>query len=454
MLPESEYNKIIEVLNNPSPSKDRISELLQKALEQKGLTFSEAGELLMVNDDEYKSQIISAAGKIKQSVYGNRVVIFAPLYLSNECTNNCLYCGFRKDNPGIERQTLNIKQTVKEAQRIESMGHKRILLVCGEDNSVNGVSSVTKAVKEIYNNTDIRRINVNMAPLTVEGFKELKESGIGTYQIFQETYHKEKYQYYHPSGPKRNYEWRFGALERAMEAGIDDVGMGVLFGLYDYRFEAMALISHAAFLEERCGVGPHTISIPRLKKAPGSVLYNTGYLISDDELIYVTAVLRLAIPYTGIILSTREPAELRNRLLDIGVSQISAGSSTSPGGYGEEKKAGPQFNLEDTRTLDEVVHDVCTHGYLPSFCTACYRQERTGEKFMSIVKHGQIKRLCQPNALLTFKEYLCDYASPETLKEGERTIDRQLEISEVEKLVGRLRKSLNEISAGKRDIYY
>lgn len=454
MLPEQDYQKIYEALNVQPSSKERIAELLDKATSLQGLSFTEAGELLKVTDEDLREKIIFSAGKVKQDIYGNRLVLFAPLYLSNECANNCLYCAFRQDNQSIERRTLSVGEVVEEARRIEKMGHKRILLVCGEDSDQNGVNYVFNVITEIYKNLDIRRLNINMAPMTTEDFRILKDAGIGTYQLFQETYHPSKYSYYHPSGPKSDYEWRFSAVERAIEVGIDDIGMGVLFGLYDYRFEVMALICHAEMLERKYGVGPHTVSVPRLKKAPGSAVYDTGYHISNSELRLATAVIRLAIPYTGIILSTREPAELRNSLLDIGVSQISAGSSTSPGGYGCDKNAGKQFNLEDDRTLDEVVRDICRQGYLPSFCTACYRRERTGEKFMNIVKGGEIKHLCQPNALITFKEYLCDYACPDTVQEGEICIGKSLHCDEIGNRQNEILQRLAEIERGKRDIYY
>lgn len=454
MLPERDYQRIYEVLNAQPPSVERIIELLDKARSLQGLSFTEAGELLKVTDEELREKIIFSAGKVKNAIYGNRVVMFAPLYLSNECTNNCLYCGFRQDNKNIERRTLSVEEAVDEAQRIETMGHKRILLVCGEAPGQNGVKYVFNGINEIYKNMDIRRLNINMAPLKTEEFRILKEAGIGTYQLFQETYHPGKYSFYHPSGPKSDYEWRFSAVERAIQAGIDDIGMGVLFGLYEYKFEVMALICHAEMLERKCGVGPHTISVPRLKRAPGSAVYDTGYHIDNSELKLAIAVLRLSIPYTGIILSTRESAELRNSLLDIGVSQISAGSCTSPGGYGCDKNAGQQFNLEDNRTLEEAVRDICRQGYLPSFCTACYRKERTGEKFMNIVKAGEIKNLCQPNAIITFKEYLCNYACPDTLREGELCISKSLDCKEVGNRKNEIMQRLGEIESGQRDIYY
>lgn len=454
MLPEQDYQRIDEAINLQPPSKERTAELLEKATSLQGLSFTEAGELLNVTDEEMRRDIIISAGKVKTKIYGNRVVMFAPLYLSNECTNNCVYCGFRQDNENLKRRTLNIREAVEEAAKIEKMGHKRILLVCGEDPGQNGVNYVYEVINEIYKKLDIRRLNINMAPLTIEGFQILKGAGIGTYQLFQETYHPGKYSFYHPSGPKSDYEWRFSAIDRAIQAGIDDVGMGVLFGLYDYRFEVMALICHAEMMERKWGVGPHTVSVPRLKQAPGSLVYDTGYHIRDKELELATAILRLAIPYTGIILSTREPAEMRNRLLDIGVSQISAGSSTSPGGYGCDKNAGRQFNLEDDRTLDQVVRDICRKGYLPSFCTACYRRERTGQKFMNIAKGGDIKYLCQPNAIVTFKEYLCDYASSDTVQEGELFISKLLDSKGIVNFKSDILKRLGEIEGGKRDICY
>lgn len=454
MLNEGNYGRICEALNShPSPN-ERIAELLQKSIELKGLTFLEAGELLNTNDSGLQEEIINAAGRVKELIYGKRVVLFAPLYLSNECANNCLYCGFRKDNVSLARRTLSSEELIAEAQKIESMGHKRILLVCGEKPVQNGISYVVKAIRGIYEKTNIRRVNVNIAPLSTEDFRQLKEAGIGTYQSFQETYHREQYSFYHPCGTKADYNWRITSFERAIEAGIDDYGMGVLFGLYDYRFEVMALVCHAAELERNWGVGPHTVSVPRLKKAFGSAVFETGFQINDRQLMLTTAVLRLALPYTGIIMSTREPGFLRDRLLDIGVSQISAGSSTAPGGYSAGERGGTQFQLEDNRTLDEVVRDICRAGYLPSFCTACYRQERTGERFMALAKVGEIKKLCQPNALLTFREFLLDFASEETGLQGKRVLKRFLESSDVAAVRESLVKRLADIETGKRDIYY
>lgn len=454
MLPEYDYRRITEAFDGLEPPSERIQELLEKALELKGLSYLEAGELLNVRDFSAREEIKKAAGKVKELIYGKRVVLFAPLYLSNECTNNCLYCGFRSDNTSLPRRTLSTAEAVEEACRIEGMGHKRILLVCGENPAQNGTGYVVDTISRIYENTDTRRINVNLAPQTTDDFRKLKDVGLGTYQLFQETYHLEKYRYYHPSGSKSNYEWRFTAFDRAIEAGIDDYGMGVLFGLSDYRFEVMALICHAAMLEKKWGVGPHTVSVPRLKKTEGSTLYNTGFLVNDRDITLVTAVLRLALPYTGIILSTREQAGLRNDLLKVGVSQISAGSSTAPGGYGAKKQQGTQFCLEDNRSLDEVVKDICRDGFLPSFCTACYRQERTGENFMALAKVGDIKNLCQPNAMLTFKEFLLDYASEDTRQLGEKVLDTFLAADEVARLKKNLVEKLTEIVNGKRDLYF
>lgn len=454
MLPERDYQQINEALKKQPPAKARVRELIGKAEDLKGLSFLEAGELLSIGDQGLQKELIQAAGAVKDSIYGKRVVLFAPLYLSNECTNDCLYCGFRRDNKELSRRTLDDEEIIEEARRIEGMGHKRILLVCGEQPVKNGISYLSQSIQNIYNNTDIRRLNINVAPLSVEEFRILKEAAIGTYQLFQETYHPGKYAYYHPSGFKSDYNRRITALDRAVEAGIDDVGMGVLFGLYDYRYEAMALISHATHLEARWGVGPHTISVPRLKRAPGGAIYETGYGISDNQLMLVTAVLRLALPYTGIILSTREPAYLRDRLLSIGVSQISAGSSAAPGGYASSQKAGGQFSLNDNRSLDDVVKDICKAGYLPSFCTACYRKERTGERFMKLAKGGDIKHLCQPNALLTFKEFLMDYASAETLELGNQVIKKFLQSNDVTEVKEDLFLRLAEVQKGLRDIHY
>lgn len=452
------YNHLndIELLLNEARNYDRqeLEEIIAKALEGKGLTLEETAKLLFVNDQEGLEAIFRAAGEVKDKIYGKRVVLFAPLYLSSHCSNNCLYCAFRKDNQLIKRKVLSIDEILDEVKCLESIGHKRILLVAGENPKITPVKYLTDAIASIYQNFDIRRININTAPLSVEEFKEIKNAEIGTYQLFQETYHLNTYKAMHPTGKKSDYEWRYTAFDRAIEAGIDDIGMGALFGLYDYKYEVLALIDHGNRLMDKYGIGPHTISIPRLRPAVGSLLEKAPYHIEDWEFKKIVAVLRLSVPYTGIILSTREGAELRNELLDLGVSQISAGSHTNPGGYNQGEENEGQFLTEDNRTLDEVVKSVCQGGYIPSFCTACYRNSRTGESFLNIAKEGDIKEFCQANALLTLKENLLDYASEETRNIGNKMIAEEKEHIPNNSIKKLTEEKLNDIENGKRDLYF
>ncbi|KNZ69701.1 biotin and thiamin synthesis associated protein [Thermincola ferriacetica] len=445
--------QIAMYLEHRKPDKKHYADVLSKAAEGKGLLIEETAVLLSPPDEETKHLLFNTAGKVKQQIYGTRIVLFAPLYLSNYCGNNCLYCGFRKDNKIIKRRKLNKEEALEEVKLLEKQGHKRLLLVTGEA-SGSGVEYLADLIGDIYALTDIRRVNINVAPLTVDEFRMVKEAGIGTYQLFQETYHQPSYKYYHPSGKKSDYQWRISAFDRAMEAGIDDIGMGVLFGLYNYKFEVLALCQHAEYLERKFGVGPHTVSVPRLKRAPGAEIQTTPWMVDDEELKIIVAVLRLALPYTGIILSTRESQQLRNELLGLGVSQISAGSSTSPGGYSSSGDNNVQFEVHDTRSLDEVVASLCKDGYIPSFCTACYRRHRTGEAFMSLAKVGDIKELCLPNALLTFKENLLDYASQETKKLGENLIGKELCLLKNEALVNELKSRFERMNRGERDLYF
>lgn len=435
------------------PDTQEVKYILDKARAAKGLDINEASKLLAVENDDDMVELTQAAGEVKRAIYGNRIVLFAPLYLSNKCANNCLYCGFRKDNMETSRKSLAREEALAEAGALSGQGHKRILLVCGEGSNPGDLQKLCGIIRDIYSTHDIRRINVNIAPLTEEGFTLLKESGIGTYQMFQETYHRPSYTYYHPTGPKADYHWRISSFDRAMQAGIDDVGLGVLFGLYDYRYEMLALLQHAAYLERNYGAGPHTVSVPRVQSAPGAGVQNYPWRLSDRNFKKVVAVLRLALPYTGIILSTRESIEMRNELLHIGVSQMSAGSSTAPGGYMTSGEETVQFAVADHRTLDEVVRSICEAGYLPSFCTACYRRERTGERFMALAKAGDIKDICQPNALLTFKENLLDFASPATRQVGEQLINTAL-LAMDKRARHTIEDKLMMISHGDRDLYF
>lgn len=452
IINESYINELLE--KSKDASRDEVIKIINKSKDCFGLTFEEAAVLLQIEDEELLGTVFQTAKYIKEKIYGNRIVVFAPLYTSNECTNNCLYCGFRAANRELHRRTLNVSEVVNEAKAIEDQGHKRILLVCGEDERKTDVNHIVDSVKAIYDDTDIRRINVNAAPMKVEDFKKLKDVGIGTYQIFQETYHRETYKVMHPSGSKSDYDWRLTALERAFEAGIDDLGIGVLLGLYDYKFDVLATLIHSDYLDNKYNVGPHTISIPRLRPAHNSALKEVPYPVTERELRKIVAVYRLAVPYTGIILSTRESAKLRDELLELGVSQISAGSKTNPGGYEEDDREATQFQTSDERSVDQMLQVVTRQGHLPSFCTACYRAKRTGEAFMELAKDAHIHEFCHPNAILTFKEYLLDYASAETKKDGGKLLERELDKIVDKKIKEETIERLERIEKGERDLYF
>jgi len=446
----------------------KAAEILEKARDAKGLTPRETAILLEAagSDINLKNKLFKAAKEVKEKIYGKRIVIFAPLYLSNYCVNNCVYCGYRRDN-GIGRRKLTPEEIQEEVKILEKMGHKRLALEAGEDPLNCSLDYILEAIKVIYATSEemgaIRRVNVNIAATSVEEYKKLKAAGIGTYILFQETYHQETYEKMHPTGPKSSYYYHTTAMDRAMEAGIDDVGFGVLFGLYDYKFEILGLLYHALHLEEVFGVGPHTISVPRLRPAQGVNLNTFPYLVNDEEFKLIVALLRLAVPYTGIILSTREDGTFRDEVIALGVSQISAGSCTGVGAYKEEVKAKAkaeqkapntaQFEVGDHRTPDEILANLCKSGYLPSYCTACYRRGRTGDRFMQLAKSGDIANVCQPNAILTFQEYLLDYASPETRKLGEEAIKNFLAKITDEKIRNLTLKELEKIKEGQRDLY-
>ncbi|MCT4607020.1 MAG: [FeFe] hydrogenase H-cluster radical SAM maturase HydG [Marinisporobacter sp.] len=452
IINEEKINEYLE--KGKKASKEEISAIIKKARDCYGLSLKEAAILLQIEDENLLESLFDSARFIKDKIYGNRIVIFAPLYTSNECTNNCLYCGFRSANKELHRRTLSKEEIVAEAKAIENIGHKRVLLVCGEDPKKTHVDHITDAVGAIYKDVDIRRINVNAAPMSVEDFKKLKKAGIGTFQIFQETYHRETYEKMHEAGFKRDYDYRLTAIERAFEAGIDDFGIGVLLGLYDYKFDVLATLMHSEYMDEKYNVGPHTISVPRLRPALGSGLSETPYPISDLEFKKIISVYRLTVPYTGIILSTREAASLRDELLSLGVSQISAGSKTNPGGYEEDDREATQFQTSDERSLDEMLQVVCEQGHLPSFCTACYRANRTGEVFMELAKDAHIHEFCQPNAILTFKENLVQFASDQTKEKGEKMIQKEFEKIDDEKMKEETLKRLKRIENGERDLYF
>ena len=447
-----------EQLFNESYQRD----LIIKGSEAKGLTLKEAAALLNINSPEILEELHHTAKKVKEEIYGNRLVLFAPLYVTNLCVNNCLYCAFRKDNTELKRKTLTLDEVEEEARYLVLTGQKRILLVAGEHPKKASMDFIGEAISRIYsinlNGNNIRRLNVNTAPLSLEDFKLLKSFGIGTYQCFMETYHYETYKVMHPEGPKGDYAWRLFTMDRALQAGIDDVGIGSLFGLTDYKFETLGLLSHAFDLDHKYGVGPHTISIPRLEPALNApAALNPPHAVDDISFKKLVAVIRLAIPYTGIILSTREKVELRRELFEVGVSQISAGSRTAPGAYKESQESIDehdleQFQLGDHRSLDEVVKDITSLGYMPSFCTACYRSQRTGDTFMELAKSGNIGKICVPNAMATFREYLNDFATIETKIIGEYFLKEEL--SRTNGITRKkTEKMIERVNDGERDIY-
>lgn len=438
-----------------------IKEIIEEAKNRKGLDHRKASVLLACDIPELNQEIYELAGEIKKDFYGDRIVMFAPLYLSNYCVNGCVYCPYHAKNKHIARKKLTQEEIVKEVTALQDMGHKRLALETGEDPTNCPIEYVLESIKTIYSikhkNGAIRRVNVNIAATTVENYRKLKEAGIGTYILFQETYHKESYLKLHPAGPKHDYNYHTEAMDRAMEGGIDDVGCGVLFGLELYRYEFAGLLMHAEHLEAVHGVGPHTISVPRIKHADDidPTAFDNG--IDDETFLKIIACIRVAVPYTGMIISTRETKKVRGEALKYGISQISGGSRTSVGGYVEpenEDENSAQFDVSDNRTLDEVVKWLMELGYVPSFCTACYREGRTGDRFMSLCKAGQIHNCCLPNALMTLKEYLIDYASPETRKIGEALIEKQLLNIPNEKTRSVAEKHLAEIEEGKRDFRF
>lgn len=449
---------LINSLLDEKPTPEQVDEILNKALGMKGLDLRESATLLNVEDDVQIEKLFKAAKQLKEKIYGKRIVLFVPLYASNFCSNNCVYCAFRRDNEHIHRKHLTPAEVVEEAKAIMRLGHKRIILLTGEDYKQAGLDYLQEIMERIYKervfNGEIRRINVNIAPLSVEDFKRLKTFGIGTYQVFQETYHRETYEQVHPSGRKANYDWRIEAMDRAIEAGINDVGIGPLFGLADYKFETLATLMHANHLDSKYGIGPHTISVPRIEHAEGSVFSdNPPAQMSDEEFKKIVAILRLAVPYTGMVLSTRENPQLRKELLELGISQISVGSKTNPGGYSLYKDSAEQFETGDTRDLDEVMMELIEGEFLPSFCTSCYRKGRTGKDFMDLAKPGLIKRFCNTNAILTFKEYLSDYAPENVRQAGDALIQRAVDAIDDEKIKADAEKKLARIQSGERDVY-
>lgn len=459
-----DHNEILDSIAYAKENKSNralIESIIEKAREMKGITHREAAVLLECDLEEENEKMYRLAKEIKDKFYGNRIVMFAPLYLSNYCVNGCVYCPYHAKNKQIARKKLTQEEIKREVIALQDMGHKRLALETGEDPVNNPIEYVLESIKTIYSikhkNGAIRRVNVNIAATTVENYRKLKDAGIGTYILFQETYHKESYENLHPSGPKHNYAYHTEAMDRAMEAGIDDVGLGVLFGLNLYRYDFVGMLMHAEHLEAAMGVGPHTISVPRIRPADDINPDDFKDGISDEIFEKIVAVLRIAVPYTGMIVSTRESQKTREKVLQLGVTQLSGGSRTSVGGYVEEEKEeenSAQFEVEDKRTLDEVVNWLLKMGFIPSFCTACYREGRTGDRFMKLVKSGQIANCCQPNALMTLKEYLEDYAKPDTKEKGETVIAKEFEHITNEKVKTIAADYLTQVEAGKRDFRF
>ena len=451
--------EILKTISQVESGNYNIREILDKAKEMKGLEPNEALALLLCDDKDAENEMFEIAKKIKLEIYGKRIVLFAPLYLSNYCINGCVYCPYHAKNKHIARKQLTQDEIRAEVIALQDMGHKRLALETGEDPDYASIEYLLESIKTIYSikhkNGAIRRVNVNIAATTVENYKKLKDAGIGTYVLFQETYHKPTYEKVHPSGPKSNYEYHTEAMDRAMEGGIDDVGIGVLFGLYNYKYDFTAMLYHAKHLEDSFGCGPHTISVPRIRPADDVDVKSFPNAITDSLFKKIVAVLRIAVPYTGIIVSTRESQKSREEVLEVGVSQISGGSRTSVGGYVEEEEENSkQFEISDNRSLDDIIKWLSDIDYLPSFCTACYREGRTGDRFMSFAKSGQIKNFCQANAIITLKEYENDYAKEETKKSIDKVIANEIEKVPNEKVKSKLIDSLKCIDEGRRDFKF
>jgi len=455
------------------PSASMVDDILTKASSSNSMYLEDVAMLLSVEDPLVLQKIFKKSGEVKEKVFGKRIVLFAPLYLSNYCTNNCLYCGFRKDNRDAVRKALTIKEVIQEAKALAAKGFKRILLVCGEEPRVSGIEYIIEAVVAIYKNTGIRIVHVNTPPMEVQDLRRLKTSGVGVYQVFQETYHRPTYAAVHPSGRKKDYDYRVSVMDRAIEAGFEDVGIGTLLGLYDYKYDVLATIAHSQYLFEQYGSHAHTISVPRLRPAYGSPIKDAPFPVSDEEFKKIVAIYRLAVPCAGIVVSTREGADLRDEVIQIGASQISAGSKTEPGGYTEEvrsqesgvrRKVGraaptdskpvEQFSTNDHRGLEEMIASIAQHGLIPSLCTTCYRVGRTGDDFTKKTLSGDMEKFCQANAILTLQEYILDYARNGAKEVGMAAIEKGLcEMKEVN-LKKEVLKKLDEIRQGKRDVYF
>ena len=459
-IDDAEIRETLAYAEKNKSNRPLIESIIEKAALCKGLSHREAAVLLDCDIPDLVDRIFRLAEEIKQRFYGNRIVMFAPLYLSNYCVNGCIYCPYHAKNRHIPRKKLTQEEIRNEVIALQDMGHKRLAIELGEHPVQNPIEYVLESIKTIYSihhrNGDIRRVNVNIAATSVENYRKLKDAGIGTYILFQETYNKANYEHLHPTGPKSDYAYHTEAMDRARAGGIDDMGIGVLFGLTGYRYDFVGLMMHAEHMEAALGVGPHTISVPRIRPADDINPEEFADAVPDDKFLHIVAVIRCAVPYTGMIISTRESQKVREKVLDLGISQISGASRTSVGGYTEEERdeETAQFDLADKRTLDEVVNWLMNLGYIPSFCTACYRAGRTGERFMKICKSGKIQDCCTPNAILTLKEYLLDYATPATREVGEKIIAREVEKIENEKLRAALSEDLAKLEKGERDLRF
>ena len=460
-IKDDEINSLIAKGKELVSDKELVREIIEKSKSAEGLTPEETAVLLNLEDKELIEEMFKAARQVKEKLYGKRLVVFAPLYVSNYCVNNCTYCGYKYCNDELKRKKLNKEQLIEEVKLLESLGHKRIALEAGEDPVNAPLDYILDCIKSIYSikfdNGSIRRINVNIAATTVENYKRLKDAEIGTYILFQETYHKPTYERLHVSGPKHNYNYHTTAMHRAREAGIDDIGMGVLYGLYDYKYETLAMLMHAMDLEETTGVGPHTLSVPRIRPAENVSLENYPYLVDDEDFKKIVAILRLAVPYAGLILSTREEPVLRDEIIALGVSQVSTGSCTGVGGYSEsyvDPEEKPQFEVGDHRSPVEMIESLMEAGYIPSYCTACYREGRTGERFMDIVKSGELYKICEANALITLKEFIDDYGTDRTREIGDKLIKKSIDEIDNESFRKSVEEKINKISNGTRDLRF
>ncbi|EPB8146731.1 [FeFe] hydrogenase H-cluster radical SAM maturase HydG [Clostridium perfringens] len=460
-IKDDEINSLIAKGKELVSDKELVREIIEKSKSAEGLTPEETAVLLNLEDKELIEEMFKAARQVKEKLYGKRLVVFAPLYVSNYCVNNCTYCGYKHCNDELKRKKLNKEQLIEEVKVLESLGHKRIALEAGEDPVNAPLDYILDCIKSIYSikfdNGSIRRINVNIAATTVENYKRLKDAEIGTYILFQETYHKPTYERLHVSGPKHNYNYHTTAMHRAREASIDDIGMGVLYGLYDYKYETLAMLMHAMALEETTGVGPHTLSVPRIRPAENVSLENYPYLVDDEDFKKIVAILRLAVPYAGLILSTREEPGLRDEIIALGVSQVSTGSCTGVGGYSEaysDPEEKPQFEVGDHRSPVEMIESLMEAGYIPSYCTACYREGRTGERFMDIVKSGELYKICEANALITLKEFIDDYGTDRTREIGDKLIKKSIDEIDNESFRKSVEEKINKISNGTRDLRF